>query len=197
VLDELPSLEFAATAVALMLVLRAVLLSRGGVGLLRRSRRIESARARDLVGIVILAGAVLYAVRVQRASTWFLAASGVAILALLVGFYFRAAGARARAAADPSIEVDEVDDDGDDELHACPSCGHGTLIEIDDPGRLLGGLSQLTPVTAAVCPRCGALSGHVDDPAKIPIGSEHGTSIRQSLSGEDQEALEEPAEHDG
>ncbi len=201
-LDELPSLEFAATAVALVMVWRALVLARGGAGLLSRRRRVESARARDLVGLVILAGAVLYAIRTQRASTWVLAASGVAILAQLVGFFVRAstrAHPSADAAADPSIELDSsIDNNFDDsELHACPSCGHGTLIELDDTARLLGGLSQLTPVSAWVCPHCGTLSGHVDDPAKIPIGDEHGTSLRQSLSGEDQEALEEPAEHEG
>jgi hypothetical protein len=195
VLDELPSLEFAATGVALVLAWRALVLARGGVGLSRRRRRIESARARDLIGLIILGGAALYALRVQRASTWFLVASGVAVVALLVGFYFRAA-ANARATAGPTLEFDE-DFDPDEELFACPSCGHGTLIELDDPTLLLAGLNQLTPVTAAVCPHCGALSGHVEDPAKIPIGPAHGTTLRQSLSGEDQEALEEPTEHDG
>jgi hypothetical protein len=197
VLDELPSLEIAATAVAVVLSWRALLLSRGGSGLLRRRRRVESARARDLVGVVILGGAVLYAIRVQRATIWFLVASGVAVVAQLLGFYFRAA-ARARADAGPSIEVgSEVDADGDDEPHGCPQCGHAALIELDDAARLLGGLNELTRVTAAVCPHCGALSGQVEDPAQIPIGDAHGTSLRQSLSGEDQEALEEPPEHDG
>ena len=199
-LDELPSLEFAATAVALVLVLRAAQLGNGGAGLLRRRRRGDS-RARDLVGIVIIAGAVLYAVRVQRASTWFLAACGVAIVAQLVGLYFRTT-ARARAAAEPSLEIstgNDDDDDGndDDELYGCPSCGHGTLIELDDTARLLGGLSQLTSVTAVVCPNCGALSGQVEDPSKIPIGEGHGTSLRKSPSGDDAEALQDPTEHDG
>jgi hypothetical protein len=199
VLDELPSLEFAATAVALVLVLRAAQLSGKGARLLRRRRRSDS-RARDLVGIVIIAGAVLYALRVERASTWFLAACGVAIVAQLVGFYLRTA-ARARAAAEPSIEISNDDSDDDtadeDELYGCPSCGHGTLIELDDPARLLAGLSQLTPVTAVVCPRCGALSGQVEDPSKIPVGEAHGTSLRKSPIGEDDEALQEPTEHDG
>lgn len=194
-LDELPSLEIAATAVAVMLAWRALQLSRGDGGLLRRRARVESARARDLVGIALLAGAVLYAIRVQRASTWFLVASGSAIVAQLAGLYFRAS-ARARAKADPAVEVAEVDDVDDDGQEGCPSCGHGTLIELD-PERLLSGLSQLTPVFAAVCPSCGALSGSVEDPTRIPIGGEHGTTLRQSLSGEDSEALEEPAEHDG
>jgi hypothetical protein len=194
VLDELPSLEFAATAVALVLVLRAALLSRGGAGLSRRRTRAESGRARDLVGIAILVAAVLYALRVQRASTWFLVAAGIAIVAQVAGFYFRTA-AQARAAAGPSIEVDETGEE--EELHGCPMCGHGTLIDLDDPARLLGGLNALSQVTAAVCPHCGALSGQVDDPAAIPIGIEHGTSLRQSPSGADAEALEEPAEHDG
>jgi hypothetical protein len=199
VLDELPSLEIAATAVALVLMLRAAQLSGAGAGLLRRRRRSDS-RARDLVGIVIIAGAALYALRVERASTWFLAACGVAIVAQLVGFYLRTA-ARARAAAEPSIEISNDggdEDSGDeDELYGCPSCGHGTLIELDDTTRLLGGLSQLTPVTAVVCPRCGALSGQVEDPAKILVGEAHGTSLRKSPIGDDDEALQEPTEHDG
>jgi hypothetical protein len=191
VLDE-PSLEFAATAVALVLVLRASILARGGSGLLRRRTRIDSARARDLIGLVLLAGAVLYVWRTQHTTPWFLAASGIALLALLVGLYFRAT-ARTREEPGPRIEIEEDDEEG----VACPICGHGTLIELDDSARLLSGLSQLTSVVAAVCPECGALSGQVEDPAKIPIGAEHGTSLRKSPSDEDQEALEEAAEHDG
>jgi len=197
-LDELPSLELAATAVALVLVLRASLLSRAGASLFRRRARNESGRARDLVGIVLIGGAMLYVIRAQRASTWFLVASGLAIVAQLIGFFLRRA-TRARAAEGPTIEVEEDDDTADD-LQGCPNCGHGTLIELDDTARLLSGLSQLTPVTAAVCPHCGALSGQVGDPTKIPIGESHGTSLRKSRNDEDDEddeTLDEPAEHDG
>jgi hypothetical protein len=196
VLDELPSLEFAATAVALVLVLRAALLSRAGAALFQRRARSESGRARDLVGIVLIGGAVLYVIRAQRASTWFLVASGVAIAAQLLGFVLRTL-ARARASAGPSVEIDDGDDGTDDWLNGCPHCGHGTLIQIDDPALLLGGLNQLSPVTAAVCPDCGSLSGHVEDPSKIPIGEAHGTSLQSSPSDEDAQALDEPAEHDG
>lgn len=199
-LDELPSLELAATAVAIVLVLRALSLAGGGAGLLRRTRRVESARARDLVGIAIILGAMVYAIRVERASTWFLAACGLAVVAQLVGFYFRNA-AQARAASEAGAkaavagEPDDDDDDGD--ANGCPSCGHANLIELEDTARLLGGLSQLTPVVAAVCPNCGALSGHVDDPAKIPVGEAHGTRLRKSPSGDDSQALQDPTEHEG
>jgi hypothetical protein len=196
VLDELPSLEFAATAVALVLVLRAALLSRAGAAFFQRRARSDSGRARDLIGIVLIGGAVLYVIGVQRASTWFLVASGVAILAQVIGFLLRSL-ARARASAGPSVEVEDSDGDDFDELNGCSICGHATLIELDDTARLLGGLSQLSPVTASVCPQCGALSGQVEDPSKIPIGESHGTSLRQSPSGEDAQALEEPTEHDG
>jgi hypothetical protein len=207
VLDELPSLELAATAVALVLVLRAASLSGGGAGLLRRTTRVESGRARDLVGIAIIVGAMVYAIRVERASTWFLAACSLAVVAQLVGFYFRnvkqarAAETSAQPAASNTSNGDGSGngDDGeeDDEDNGCPSCGHATLIELDDTARLLGGLSALTPVTASVCPLCGALSGHVEDPAKIPVGDAHGTRLRKSPSGEDAEALQDPTEHDG
>jgi hypothetical protein len=197
VLDELPSLEFAATAVAIVLSLRALRLARSA-SLDRRRSRVESGRARDLVGLAILAGALVYALGVARASTWFLVASGVAIAAQLCGFFLRARPAPQQSAtpssplaSGPELEVE------DEELYACPQCGHGTLIEIDDPAALLGGLHQLTPVSAVICPSCGALSGQVDDPARIPIGAEHGTSRRHSPSTEDQEALEEPREHEG
>lgn len=192
-LDELPSLEMAATAVAAVLAWRAFVLSRGGAGLLQKRRKVESARARDLIGLVLLGGAALYALGTQRASTWFLIASGVAIVAQLLGFYFRSA-ARVRDAEGPTLEIDDEADD--EESNACPSCGHGRMIELDER-KLLAGLAALTPVSASVCPECGALSGQVEQPGKIPIGAEHGTELRQSFSGEDQEALEEPAEHDG
>jgi hypothetical protein len=202
VLDELPSLEFAATAVAVVLTLRALRLLRSGALDQRRSR-VESGRARDLIGLAILASAVAYAFGVARASTWFLIASGVAIAAQLAGFFLRASARAVPPTASgrpgplqlvtsaPELEIE------DEELFACPQCGHATLIELDDPAPLLGGLNQLTPVIAVICPSCGALSGQVEDPAKIPIGAQHGTLLRQSPSGEDQEALEEPTEHEG
>jgi hypothetical protein len=199
VLDELPSLEFAATAVALVLGLRALVLWRK-VGLVRGKTRVESARARDLIGLAILVGALVYAVRMERATTWFLVAVGIAVVALLLGFYWRAAvgaatkpgdSARSDAAAEPEIDFE------DEELLGCASCGHGTLIELDESSPLLAGLSALTPVFASVCPSCGALAGQVEDPAKIPIDAAHGTTRREGPSTSDHEALEEPTEHDG
>jgi hypothetical protein len=195
VLDELPSLELAATFVALVLLLRALLLSRGSRGLLFQRARVERGRARDLVGMVLIVGAALYTWGTQRASNWFLVACGVALLAQLAGFYWRSQ-ANAKAGAPPQVEV-EFGEDDEELLYACPSCGHAAVIEIDDPRKLLGGLSSLTGVSVWVCPSCGAVSGQVEDPARIPIGSEHGTVLRRSLESEDHEALEEPAEHDG
>jgi hypothetical protein len=186
-LDELPSLELAATAIALVLVLRALALLRRGSSPVRDGQaRAESARARDLVGLAVLAGAVLYALRVQRASTWFLVASGVATLAQLLGFYLRS-GTRKRAEAE----------DEDPPLSACASCGSTSLIELVDTQRLLSGLAAFGPLSATVCPACGALEGQVEDPARIPVGPEHGTALRQTPASEDQEALEEAPEHDG
>lgn len=196
-LDELPSLELAASAVALVLTLRVFVLLGREKGLVRGRARVESARARDLIGMAILVGALLYAWRAERASTWFLAASTVAIVAQLLGFYLRAAAGKrlaatagAAASADPEVEVDE----GDDEH--CTTCGNASLIELVDAARLLGGLNQLTAVSAAVCPACGALTGQVEDPSRIPVGAEHGTILRQA-AGAETERLEEPAEHDG
>lgn len=196
-LDELPSLEIAATAVALVLSLRALRLSRSAA-LDRRRSRVESGRARDLIGLAILIGAVAYALGVGRASTWFLVASGAAVAAQLSGFMLRARPAPGSAAPRPAQTPPEPElEIEDDELYGCPQCGHDTLIELDDPARLLGGLHQVTPVSAVICPSCGALSGQVEDPAAVPIGPEHGTSLHQSPSSEDHEALEEPREHEG
>jgi hypothetical protein len=195
VLDELPSLEFAATAVAVVLTLRALRL-RHSAALDRRRSRVESGRARDLIGLAILVGAIGYAFGVARASTWFLVASGIAIAAQLAGFYLRTSAPPSAPASRASSSTPELEIE-DEELFACPQCGHGTLIELDDPAPLLGGLNQLTPVVAVICPSCGALSGQVDDPAKVPIGAQHGTVLRQSPSSDDDEALEEPTEHEG
>jgi hypothetical protein len=195
VLDELPSLEFAATAVAVVLALRSIVLWRK-VGLVRGRTRIESARARDLIGLAILLGAMVYAVRIERASTWFLIAVGVAVVAQLLGFYWRTAVDTAPKLGTPTPAEPEVDFE-DEELLGCASCGHGTLIELDDDSPLLAGLSALTPVVASICPSCGALAGHVDDPTKIPIDAAHGTTRREGPSTAEHEALEEPTEHDG
>jgi hypothetical protein len=196
VLDELPSLEFAATAVAIVLSLRALVLWRR-VGVMRGVSRVESARARDLIGLAILAGAVLYAIRIERASTWFLGAVAVAVVAQLLGFYLRAAAkapAPLEAGArppDPEVELE------DEELTGCPSCGHATLIELDESSPLLSALGAFTPVIAIVCPSCGALSGHVEEPGRIPIDAAHGTSLREGPGTDEHEALEAPTEHDG
>lgn len=198
-LDELPTLELAATAVAVVLVLRAVRLGGGNTDpRLRRRSSAETARARDLIGLSILVGAIAYAFGMGRASTWFLVAVGVAIAAQLASFYLRA---RAEPPLlrppslhdDPELEVDEEEDD----VYACPQCGHGTLVELQDTARLLSGLQALTPVVAFVCPSCGALSGYVDEPERIAVGEPHGTRLRRSPSGEDDEALEDPTEHAG
>ncbi|HYJ11640.1 MAG TPA: hypothetical protein VEX18_21605, partial [Polyangiaceae bacterium] len=93
-LDELPSLELAATAVALVLSLRVFVLLGREKGLVRGRARVESARARDLVGLAILAGALVYAWRAGRATTWLLAASAIAIVAQLVGFYLRSSAGK-------------------------------------------------------------------------------------------------------
>lgn len=193
-LDELPSLEFAATAVAVVLSLRVLVLWRR-VGVMRSVSRVESARARDLIGLVILAGAVLYAIRIERASTWFLTAVAVAVVAQMLGFYLRAAAKvpvpKSGAVSEPEVELDE------EELTGCPNCGHATLIELDESSPLLSALGTFTPVIAIICPSCGALSGHVEDPNRIPIDAAHGTSLREGPATDEREALEAPTEHDG
>jgi hypothetical protein len=202
VLDELPSLELSASAVALALVARVIVLARRRRGLMHGRARVESARARDLIGLAILVGALVYAIRSGRASTWFLVAVGVAVAAQLLGFYLRAAAREpagdAQAMADERQREDaEADEEAPLDEGVCPVCGHAEVIELVDAERLLGGLNQLTPVTAFVCPACGALSGDVDNPALIPLGPQHGTALRKARGNEDQEALEEPAEHQG
>ena len=198
-LDELPSLELAASAVALVLSLRVVVLLGREKGLVRGRARVESARARDLIGVAILVGALVYAMRMGRASPWFLTTLGAAIVAQLLGFYWRAAASgksEPPPAAGAKSAAPEVDFE-DEELLGCPSCGHAELIELDETSPLLAPLGAFTPIIAVICPSCGALSGQVEEPKKIPIDAQHGTSLRTGPSTEDHEALEAPAEHDG
>ncbi|HYJ10895.1 MAG TPA: hypothetical protein VEX18_17860, partial [Polyangiaceae bacterium] len=121
--------------------------------------------------------------------------------AQLVGFYLRSsAGKQAGAAGEQLSAGSEPDGDGDDDEgdgdERCPNCGNAALVELVDAERLLGGLNALTPVSAAVCPACGTLTGQVEDASRIPVGAEHGTVLRQA-SGAEPEPLEVPAEHDG
>jgi hypothetical protein len=198
VLEEVPSLELAATAVAVVLILRAIVLWRR-VGVMGGRRRVESARARDLIGVAILVGALVYAMRMGRASPWFLVMLGAAVVAQLLGFYWRSA-ASGKSAPNPGQGATPAEpevDFEDEDLLGCPSCGHAELIELDETSPLLAQLGSFTPVVAVICPSCGSLSGQVDDPKKIPIDAQHGTSLRAGPSTEDHEALEAPAEHDG
>jgi hypothetical protein len=198
VLEEVPSLELAATAVALVLILRAIVLWRR-VGVMRGRSRVESARARDLIGVAILVGALVYAMRMGRASPWFLVMLGAAIVAQLLGFYWRSAvGGKTEAKAAPGTTPPEPEVDfEEEELLGCSSCGHAELIELDETSPLLAPLAAFTPIIAAICPSCGALSGQLEEPKKIPIDAQQGTSLRAGPSTEDHEALEAPAEHDG
>jgi hypothetical protein len=195
VLDEFPTLEFAATAVALVLLLRAAILLGKTSSLVGGEARIESARARDLVGAAVLASAVIYAVRVDRASTWFLIASGTALLAHCLGFYLRARARKlARRAPNPELPVtlsdlgdeDELDsdeeDDVEDEPAVCVRCGSSDALEVTDTTRYLGGLSALGPLSAVVCRNCGALSGQLEEPLLLGVGPEHGTRLRSPSS---------------
>jgi hypothetical protein len=198
VLEEVPSLELAATAVTVVLILRAIVLWRR-VGVMRGRSRVESARARDLIGVAILVGALVYAMRMGRASSWFLLMVSAAIVAQLLGFYWRSAvsgKSETKANGGAAATEPEVDFE-DEELLGCSSCGHAELIELDESSPLLARLGSFTPVVAAICPSCGALSGQVEEPKKIPIDAEHGTSLRKGPSTEDHEALEAPSEHDG
>lgn len=186
-----------------MLALRVGLLLGRESGLVRGRASVESGRARDLIGLAILAGAVVYALRVERATLWFLIASGAAFVAQLAGFYLRSASRKPASPGGSEREESSAAEHaaavelGEEELDVCPSCGHAALIELVDVERLMGGLNQLTRVGAAVCPSCGCLTGQVEDASKIPIGAEHGTALRQSPAGPEQEALELPSEHDG
>jgi predicted RNA-binding Zn-ribbon protein involved in translation (DUF1610 family) len=143
-----------------------------------------------------------------------LIAIGVAICGQLLGFFLVTRGAFAESPAQrsrdeaaatgglpstssSSAEGPQIDVEEDDELTMCPSCGHAVLIEIDETSQLLAALNAHTAVVAVICPNCGTLSGHVEDPAKIPIATTQGTRLRQGPSSSDHQALEEPAEHDG
>jgi hypothetical protein len=198
--DEFPSLEFAATAVALALGVRVLVLLGRGSKLVSGKERVERARARDLVGAALLVGAVLYVVRVGRASDWFLVAAGVALLAQMTGFLLSSrlsappvlsrSSESGRAADVPALEVH-----AEEELEACASCGSLELVELEGGARWLGELAQYGVQNLTVCRNCGALSGDVERAGQLPLGAPHGTRLLHAKS--DAEALEEPEEHQG
>ena len=163
-------------------------------------QRVGTRRARDMVVLVLLGGAVLYALSADRAPSivfYVLCGAGAVLLARsiviqrgmldeilavrapLTDAVVRAArsqpGApRPRRSRSPRRPTGS-------ELAPCAACGGSELIVVRDPktaGIDLGSLGSTKRVI--VCRECGHATFRVASPGDVPIGEAHGTSLKDA-----------------
>lgn len=162
--------------------------------------RLQSARARDLLVALVLSGAIFYAARSNLARTAFYALAGV-------GAALAAAGVVLRPRLLKLVERQSEDllqaalEAGDKTRGAgadpCPACGGVETVVVDAP-RAFGdratafGLQELR-----ICRRCGYVQGSVNDPSRVPLGPDYGTSLSASGVIPVEEAQVEGTEHEG
>jgi hypothetical protein len=161
--------------------------------------RVQSGRARDLLVALVLIGAVFVAARsgmahsvlyLLAAAGALLAASGFVLRPRLIDRVERASSRLLDAA------VESLDQSRSFGGEPCPACGRVEAIVVS-PDTLGNGAAKLGVVELRICRNCGYLQGSVEDPKRIPLGPEHGTSLsadRASLPGEEPAP---PTEHEG
>jgi hypothetical protein len=170
----------------------------------RLARRAQSARARDLILLGVMAGATAFAsLSHVNPSPWFYALAAAVSLLFAVGFVLRSLLA-ARVSAEFSRIADtlaqSLDDLPDDtarpSLHsldgACRACGETTFLIL--PTAELGpALASLSVSELRVCKNCGFVQGEVRELAALARSA----LAEVHVSSEDSEALSDDPEHDG
>jgi hypothetical protein len=167
-------------------------------------RRISSGRARDLLALVLLVGLAAYLVKVDWAlSPWVYALLAAGGILLFASYFLRrsilnrlrkhrdglleAAISLARARA-PALAAG-----------ACAQCEGTEYIAVEHPEKISfnGEHRPLGVAELLICRNCGSIRGHVHDPRQVPVGPEHGTSLRSSLPDEAEDLELETREHEG
>ena len=133
------------------------------------ARRIQSGRARDLVALAVLLGAVVYAWRALSVGTAFNFLCGAGALLVVYNFIVRGrvlaechrVGGQLVAAA-AELEAAEPGAEG---VGPCPECGTERLTASE--GELELGAQPLAVGELSLCPSCGRFEGRVADPAAL------------------------------
>jgi hypothetical protein len=170
------------------------------------ARRGESSRARDLIVLAVLLGAMAFAALSRLpVSSWFQALAGAASLLVVVGYVMRSrlrqverrefsriGEAVARGVAEaPAVSS------GRQSLHSvdggCTACGENLFLVARDAA-LGASLPALGIHELRICKNCGLVSGQAQDPAALAQAALEELSVPLDL---DSEASSDDTEHDG
>jgi hypothetical protein len=161
---------------------------------------VQSARVRDLLVGLVLLGALVVATRSNLAHTWFLLlASGGAVLALsgtllrprLLALVEKESQSLIDAALAAAAKGGGLGSD------PCPQCGAAETLVVDTAQAFGESVTAFGLFELRVCRQCGYAQGTVSDPSRIPLGSEHGTTLSASAVIAAEDAQVDGTEHEG
>lgn len=170
-------------------------------GLARASRRLATGRARDLIALAVLFGALAYGTRgALEASSWFLPLVAAACGVVMVSFVLRGRVSRELqnavstlivAATSSAATAPDALSDG-----PCNVCGEAEQIVLRGP-QALDRAPAIAIEELRICRNCGQLHGRAKEPREIPIGPSHGTALAVTLDPAALEIASNPREHEG
>jgi hypothetical protein len=170
------------------------------------AQRAESGRARDLIVLVVLLGAMAFAALSRLVvGSWFQALAGAAALLSGVGYVMRSRLRQAErreflriaAALAESLAQAPGAKSGRPSLHSidggCTACGENVFLIARDAA--LGASLPLLGIHALrICKNCGLVSGLAEDPEALNRAALEELSVPLDL---DSEASSDDTEHDG
>ncbi|HSU42180.1 MAG TPA: hypothetical protein VLJ38_21515, partial [Polyangiaceae bacterium] len=170
------------------------------------ARRAESGRARDLIVLTVLIGAMAFAALSNLVVTrWFPALAALASLLVIVGYVMRsrlrrverAALSRIGEALSGMLAAAPTTRSARPSLHSidggCTVCGENVFLLAQDAA-LGTALPTLGIHELRICKHCGFVSGQAEDAAALAKGALEELSV--PISPED-EASSDDTEHDG
>ena len=169
------------------------------------ARRAESGRARDLIVLAVLLGAMAFAVLSSlRVTTWFHALAALAAALLVVGFVMRT-----RLRSVERAELGRIGEALTRMLHTAPNAGNRRSLHSIDGGCTVCGetlflvahgaaLGDALPTIGIhelrVCKNCGFVSGQAEDRNALARGALDELRLSADPDGEDSS---DDTEHDG
>jgi hypothetical protein len=170
------------------------------------ARRGESGRARDLVVLAVLLGAMAFATLSRLPVTvWFQALAAAASLLLAIGYVMRSRLRRVERAEFVRIGEALADSlaqapgasSGRPSLHSidggCTACGENVFLVARDAA-LGASLPALGIRELRICKNCGLVTGQAEDPEALSRGALEELSVPLDS---DSEASSDDTEHDG
>jgi len=170
------------------------------------ARRAESGRARDLIVLAVLLGAMAFAALSRLpVSAWFQALAGAASLLLVVGYVMRSRLRRVEReqfvrigeALAESLTLSPALGPSRPSLHSidggCPACGENVFLIARDAA-LGASLPALGIHELRICKNCGLVAGQAHDPAALARAALEELSVPLEL---DSEESSDDTEHDG